>query len=249
MRRSTWSATAISRTTGGVGQIYGGISFATGWTAGATLDGSPSLFVFVVDTTADDAVHGFAGSFPSVNSAGAGTNIFVWGPGNGVANGFTGSANGGFFLGGDGDYGRAPVSQSIGGLTVGRQYQLSFEWAQSQFTDATGLTTSGWGITFDSETASTGTPALASQGFSGWMAFSHTFTASSVTQTLQFLSSGGPVGLPPFVLLDGVSLTEVSPVPEQATWALMACGLAALCLLGRRSRRGAAAAPAAHGQA
>jgi hypothetical protein len=39
---------------GGVGEL-GQISFATGWTVGATTDGTPYPFVFIVDSDADSA--------------------------------------------------------------------------------------------------------------------------------------------------------------------------------------------------
>lgn len=226
---------------GGTGQIGYGLSSAAGWTSGAALDGSPYTFNFIVDTTADDAVHGTNGGFASAFSAGAGTNIFIWGPDNGVNNGFTGSSNGGYFLGADGDYARGPVSQVINGLTVGDTYTLNFEWAASQFTDVIGDTTQQWQVSFGSETHSTSTVNLPQAGFSGWMNETMTFTATATSQTLTFLANGAPSGLPPFLLLDGVSMTgsvvpPISSVPEPTGMAMLAGGLVLLAGIGRRRR-------------
>lgn len=111
----------------GVGQL-GSVTSATGWAStGTPSNNAPFAFNFIVDTTADDATFGFSGGFPSSFSPGAGTNIFVWGPDNGINNGFTGSKNGGYFFGGDGGYATSPVSQTISGLIIGQQYQLTFE--------------------------------------------------------------------------------------------------------------------------
>jgi hypothetical protein len=92
---------------GGVGELFGSISHADNWTVGPTLDGAPFPFVFILDSHADST------GFPSAFSP---PNIFVWGPGSGVNNGFTGSPDGGYFLGVDAAYADAPVSQTINGL-------------------------------------------------------------------------------------------------------------------------------------
>lgn len=215
-------------TNGGLGQL-GAVSHAAGWTQDASVfNGFNNVtpFNFIVDASADSV------GFASENSP---PNIKVWGPANGVANGFTGSANGGYFLGADGDYAKGPVWQQIAGLTVGASYQLSFEWAASQFTDATGATTQRWDVSFGGSTQSTNTVNLPSQGFSGWMSQTFQFTAVAASQTLSFLAQGGPTGLPPFLMLDGVSLTaSTPPVPEPGTWALLLAGLG---LCGRFARR------------
>ncbi len=216
---------------GGNGQLGGGVSYATGWTSGTPTDAAIA-FNFILDSNAAKI------GFPSVNSPAAGTNIFVWGPdghAGGSANGFTGSPDGGYFLGGDGAYATAAISQTISGLTAGTDYTLSFDWAQSQFNDAVGGTTSGWNVTFGSETGTTGTPSLASQGFSGWTNFTQIFTATSDSQVLSFLAVGTPSGLPPFALLDGVRLeVPFAPVPVPAALPLMASGLIGLFGLRRR---------------
>ena len=67
---------------------------------------------------------------------------------------------------------------------------------------------------------------------------SFTFTATSGSEALSFLAIGTPTGVPPFSLLDGV--TMVAAVPEPETWALMLCGMGLIGAVQRRRRnRGA----------
>jgi hypothetical protein len=64
----------------------------------------------------------------------------------------------------------------------------------------------------------------ADHGFSGWMHQTFNFTAASTSSTLNFLSIGTPTGVPPFELLDGVSVYDTS-VPEPLSF--LGMGLAA----------------------
>jgi hypothetical protein len=62
-----------------------------------------------------------------------------------------------------------------------------------------------------------------------------TFTANSTSELLSFLAVGTPSGnLPPFALLDGVSLTAV---PEPSNWAMMLAGFGGLGFAAVRRRR------------
>ena len=71
------------------------------------------------------------------------------------------------------------------------------------------------------------------------MTANFTFTANSSTELLSFLAVGTPAAnLPPFALLDGVSLTAV---PEPSTWALMLVGFSGLGYATLSSRRPALA--------
>jgi hypothetical protein len=228
----------------GLGQI-GYETTVSNWTSP-----TPYAFNFIVDAHADST------GFPSQNSP---PNIFIWGPNTGynsglnsgfvdVSNGFTAPPNGDTnWLGMDGAYNTGPMDQTVNGLTVGTQYTLSFYWAASQFaigasnSVVSGPTTQYITASLDSDSATTSTINLPSQGFSGWMQFSTTFTASSTSETLSLLAGGSPAGLPPFLMVSGVDLEPTTPsVPEPSSLTLWAgCGLmmAAYLCWARRPRR------------
>ena len=117
------------------------------------------------------------------------------------------------------------LEQTIMGLTSGQKYTLSFDWAGIELSNRTGynsiqLTGSFGGDAFAtstySNTASAGQPGSFSDS-----RLEHGFLhrGSSSSELLSFLAVGTPAGnVPPFALLDGVSLTAV---PEPATWAMM----------------------------
>lgn len=129
---------------------------------------------------------------------------------------------------------QAAISQTIAGLIPGLIYQLNFEWAGGQLQSKTGATTEQLKVTFGSQTQSTAVVSNNSADFTGWMAASMTFTASSATQVLTFLSVGTPNGLPPVTALASISLYQV---PEPMTLALFGSGLAGLVVARRRKRR------------
>jgi len=151
------------------------------------------------------------------------------------------SPDGGAFVGLDGDPGfSGPLTQTITGLTVGDTYQLTFYWAGAELSNRTGyqtiqLTGSFGGDPFATpvftNTNPVGTPGL----FSGWTQETFDFTANATSEVLSFLAVGSPANnLPPFALLDGVSLTSV---PEPSTWAMMLAGFGGLGYAAFRRRR------------
>ena len=73
-----------------------------------------------------------------------------------------------------------------------------------------------------------------SQGSVGWNLQTMVFKATSATQTLSFLAEGGPAGLPPFALLDGVNLTMA---PEPVAFAMVGFGLVGISLIARRANK------------
>ena len=178
---------------------------ATGWTS----NGYNFLFgPGTADTTGSSGSYGF---------------LALWGPHNGSANGLTDSPTGGNFVAADGAFLVAPISQTIHGLVAGQQYKLGFDWAGAQQLGYTGANTEQWEVTLGSQSQSTAVYENPSKGFSGWKHETFTFTATSGTEVLSFLAHGTPNGVPPFSLLDGVTMTAA--VPEPATWALMLGGV------------------------
>jgi PEP-CTERM motif len=147
------------------------------------------------------------------------------------------SPNGGNFVEADGDPSYAQTfSQSIGGLTIGKSYLLTFYQAAGQQAGFTGPTTEWWGVTFGGSTQTSPVFSLAQGGVGQWQAVAMTFVASAVTETLSFLAHGTPNGAPPISFLDGVSLTQV---PEPASLGLIVVGILGIGVarLRRRAKR------------
>ena len=152
----------------------------------------------------------------------------------------------------DGAYEVGPLTQVVGGLTAGKTYAVSFDWAGAQqngnyntaTTDsfsvalgaATGVFTAGPGGT-SGTLAGSQTTAVAdnvAHGFTGWMTQTFDFTATGSSETLYFLANGTPTGEPPFALLSDVSLTVVPEPATSATWTLL---FGMLILAGNRGWR------------
>ena len=203
-------------TTNGKGQL-GFNTNATGWT---NVNGYTFLFT---PGTADTS--GAAGQFGPLS---------LWGPGNGSANGLAVSPTGGNFIASDGAFQTTPIQQLIVGLVVGQKYDLGFDWGAAQQFTFTGATTDQWRVSLGNETYSTAVINNVSHGFSGWRHQVFSFTATGASEVLSFLAIGTPAGVPPFALLDGVTLAAA--VPEPSTWALMLGGVAVVGFIARRRR-------------
>jgi hypothetical protein len=154
-----------------------------------------------------------------LQAMGAFTKVALWGPNDGSNNGLGASPDGGDFVGLIGNYHPAtgiaagdhvgPLQQTIGGLTIGSQYQLSFYWAAAQQKNFAGATVQSLQVNLGSDIQNTSSVGIASQGFSGWMLDTMTFTATDTSELLSFLAIGDKP-YAPFTLLDGVSLVEVN---------------------------------------
>jgi hypothetical protein len=179
------------------------------------------------------------------NTAAGYGNTYLWGPGNGSANGLPAtSPAGGNFLGLDGAFETGALTQTITGLTVGQMYVLKFYWAGGQQQSFTGATTEEIMASLGAQGFTTTATANGTEGFSGWMQQSFYYTATATSETLSFLAIGTPSGQPPFSLLGGVDL-EV--IPDFSNWMVFA-GFGAVCVVFeavRRRRRQAGIAPAA----
>jgi hypothetical protein len=171
-----------------------------------------------------------------------GSTLALWAASNGGSsdwNGLTKSGTGNFAAM-DGAFETEALTQTITGLTVGKTYTFSFNYAfgqQDGFDGATiqNLTASLGGFTV---TVPAGDEHLANHGFSGWDTFTTTITANDSTETLSFLAFGN-LPVPPFALVSDVSLT--GSVPEASTWAMMLIGFGGVAFAAFRSRRRVAA--------
>jgi len=202
---------SFESTTAGPGQ-FDYQTTATGWTS-AIGNSNAYNFIFAAGTADTSGSNGQYG------------NVQLWGPGNGSANGLpAASPDGGNYVGADGAFQVGAISQTINGLNAGDSYLVGFWWAGSQQYTFTGDTTEQWQVSLGAETQSTAVAANASHGFTGWMYQTFTFTADGSSDVLSFLAVGTPNGsVPPFVLLDGVSLD--SATPEPGTMGLLAAAL------------------------
>jgi hypothetical protein len=224
--------------------LQSGTKALSGWTIGA---GSGNGYTFL-------AFPGTAGT--SINGS---NGIRLWDKGNGGLNTIpTSSPDGGKFIVSDGAYQLTTLYQTLTGLSVGHLYQLRFYQAAGQQYNFTGNTTNQWQVSFggslttvnsitlpNGQTYSGSTQVVSggdtrlsqvmnntSKGFTGWSYQSMTFRATAQNQLLGFLALGGPLGQPPFSLLDGISLTE--QLPEPGSLALVFLGMGAAGLMRQR---------------
>ena len=150
------------------------------------------------------------------------------------------SPDGGNFVAADGDPNySAPFFQTISGLTAGQTYTLTFYQAAAQQVGLSGPTTEQFEVTLGSQIQYSTLMTNPSEGFTPWNQQTMTFTATSASEVLTFLSLGAPGGAPPLGLLDGVSLNPPSPppasTPEPSGLALIGIGAGIIAL--RRLQR------------
>jgi hypothetical protein len=207
----------FEETTNGPGQ-FNGYTTATHWTT----PGYNYGFIFAPGTADGPG----SPLYPGVN-------LELWGPKNLSNNGLTDTSPAlGNFASTDGAFASRTIQQTIYGLTKNDHYAVGFWWAGAQQYSFTGETTEQWQVSFGAQTQSTPVVTNLSHGFTGWMYQEFNFTADSTSVVLSFLGLGTPTGLPPFVLLDGVSVT---PTPEPST--LLCAGISLIWLGALRLRR------------
>ena len=146
------------------------------------------------------------------------------------------SPDGGNFVEADGDptYAHA-ITQTLNGLVVGNQYDVTFDQAAGQQNNFTGPTTEQWAVSLGADTQYSAKYSLPQGGVGAWQAQSLVFTATAASEVLSFLAVGTPNGAPPVSFLDGVSAVDV---PEPGSLALIAAallGVGGLVLARRRA--------------
>jgi hypothetical protein len=130
----------------------------------------------------------------------------------------------------------ALLYQVVSGLKAGDSYTLSFYQATMQATNQAEPFTASWEVGFGDSPAQYSTTMSNPGGTStGWMEDTLTFTADAAQEALGFFATGSGGDEPPFLLLDGVSLTDSTAVPEPATIGLAMAGLAGV-FFARRKR-------------
>ena len=101
-----------------------------------------------------------------------------------------------------------------------------------------GPTTEAWSVTLGNQTLTTDVLPNQNHGFTGWKQATLSFVVTNTTEVLSFLALGTPAGVPPFSLLDGVSISQV---PEPTSLALLGLFVGGTGLMARRRQRRLAA--------
>jgi len=147
------------------------------------------------------------------------------------------SPDGGNFIEADGSSGlRYPIDQTINGLTIGQNYDVSFYQAAGQQMGDSGATTEQWQVSLGSQTQLSSLMSIPQGGVFPWETQTLTFNASSTSEMLSFLAIGAGGGVPPIVFLDGVSMDASGSVPEPSATLLLG-GVGAVVGMGRLGRR------------
>jgi hypothetical protein len=161
----------------------------------------------------------------------------------------------------------AYLTQTINGLTNGKTYLLTFEFAGAQLRNADGTMWNGatnegvevnLGGTYDTAAADGGTTSqkytggqtdvayydnfntsIASHSSTPWQQVKMYFTANGSSEDLNLEAISTSSGNPPFALIDNLSLLAV---PEPATWAMVILGVFGIGAIVRRRRSGRLAA-------
>ncbi len=137
------------------------------------------------------------------------------------------------------------IAQALTGLVVGATYNITFNMGAGQQTTFNGPTTDNWLVglgagTNISTVAGTGNSAssqIISPGtggaFGGWVSAQVSLIATAANEVLWFFAQSTALQQqPPFLLLDGVTMSQQTTVPEPSTYGMLLVGL--LALLGVR---------------
>ncbi len=135
------------------------------------------------------------------------------------------SPDGGNFVAQDGAFLNGAEMQTINGLQVGHYYNVSFWQGAGQQMGYSGDTTEQWRVSLGSDIQYSHLMQDLSHDFVPWEYQTMTFKATASSEVLSFFALGTPAGLPPFVLLDGITMDQV---PEPGTVLLAASGFLTL---------------------
>lgn len=207
-------------TNGGNGQV-GKTTTLSNWSIVSGDDGYSFVFASgTADTTGANGQYG---------------NLKLWGPGDGSSNGLPAtSPDGGYFVAFDSGFQANALQQTVSGLTPGATYDVGFWWGGAQQQGFNGATWDYWTVSLGTQSDTTATINLPSHGYSAWTYQNLYFTATAPSEVLSFVATG-PTGVPPFALLDGVSMTQT---PEPGSPMLMITGLILTAIGGiRRGRK------------
>ncbi len=130
---------------------------------------------------------------------------------------------------------QADIYQTINGLTPGGSYILTFYQAGAQQNGASGSTDEYWSVSLGSQTQSSPDMTAAQGGYTSWTEQTMTFTATSSSEVLNFLSLSEYNGAPPVALLQDVTLTAATPEPGYL--AILSVGMMGLIGAAVRRRR------------
>ena len=145
------------------------------------------------------------------------------------------SPDGGNFVAADGAYEVGKISQTMNGLTPGQQYDVTFYQAGAQQQGYNGATTDRFEVFFGSDSQFSALMTNPSHDFQPWEQQTLTFTANATSEVLSFLAVGTPSGVPPFTLLDGVTVSSAAPEPGYLL--LVGIGLVAAGVVRRRKQQ------------
>ena len=233
-----------------------GVNVLPGWTAtptGTTGSGASNVLdCLIIGTKGNTDLCGSGASAPFTPAVGAGMNFW---PGT-----FQTAKDGANYVMIDADPTfETALTQSVSSLVIGHSYQISFFQATAQQntfsfvgndanTTNNGLACGATGLLarcidftvgFGSSTHASPNMVLNNHSSTAWVQQTMTFVATATTQTLSFLAVAdvpANSGMPPIALLDGITLTDVTPTPEPGTFALLGLGLVAIPLLLRYRR-------------